>query len=845
MLAPAVCVVLLAVPLAASGPGTRLRLEADFPNAQVLVMPGEAAARIAIGLDFTGPGDSVSVATAFLSRYGTVFGLQPVDQLVLVKADSVVTFERRRGGVPVLDAEVKVTFDARWHLTMVHVGRPLPVTQGEFLVDVGHAEGIAMRGVDVAQVLEAKAVWRSDGTALRPRYLVRVVQRAPFDVLRAVIDAQTGQLLDRRSEKQSVMGSVYDVSPARSLSGTCPNHTDCAPVVEHTLGNLSSGATSLNGPNVIARNCTGSGAGSSCVPTATPNGSGDFIETPDYGVNNTDQFGEVMTYYQVDGVATWLTTLRTGFKLGFVDALTNIPTEQEYFLASGPFGHYAIELGQGAMVDWAYDSDIVFHELGHGVVQDTAQFGFYGQDAYGTWGEGGSLNEGSADCLSVGFSDDAILGDFIGPALQAEGLILTPYIRKVDDIFTCHGYNLPDAGNPGRFGEIHDDGRILGSFFWALHDRVRTLQPYAAESGLVNALASLNGSTEFHEVALALQQTMTSQYGQPAGDLVQCLSCEHDIPGCDTHTRRIYAGETHESRLLGSELAPAMGNGEMPSTFQYELAVPANQVVTFDRFAITEGALPKLYARFNTRVGWANGQPTFDHVITDQGQTLPAQTTAGTWYLQGAAVDPGNCGFSECTRRFGIRAQFSGGITRPAIPEQTCSLGSGTGPCTCVPDCTGKMCGSDGCGGMCGSACPSGKACSAAGVCVCQGQCTGRACGDIRLRDAVRHAPAAPAIQRPAPVWAARPSATGRCAGRTAAGNPADSAGLIKFAKSPRVRVSMQGSAVEARLSTAAPAVARQEATTVRAATPFTAAPAGAPRAARRVRWRCSWRWSC
>ena len=47
----------------------------------------------------------------------------------------------------------------------------------------------------------------------------------------------------------------------------------------------------------------------------------------------------------------------------------------------------------------------------------------------------------------------------------------------------------------------------------------------------------------------------------------------------------------------------------------------------------------------------------------------------------------------------------------------------------CTSDCTGKMCGPDGCGGDCGT-CPGGFACDNYGYCLCQPQCAGKACGN-------------------------------------------------------------------------------------------------------------------
>ncbi len=48
----------------------------------------------------------------------------------------------------------------------------------------------------------------------------------------------------------------------------------------------------------------------------------------------------------------------------------------------------------------------------------------------------------------------------------------------------------------------------------------------------------------------------------------------------------------------------------------------------------------------------------------------------------------------------------------------------------CVPQCTGKVCGSDGCTGSCGT-CPTGESCDASGQCQtsCVPQCSGKQCG--------------------------------------------------------------------------------------------------------------------
>jgi len=70
-----------------------------------------------------------------------------------------------------------------------------------------------------------------------------------------------------------------------------------------------------------------------------------------------------------------------------------------------------------------------------------------------------------------------------------------------------------------------------------------------------------------------------------------------------------------------------------------------------------------------------------------------------------------------------------GGTCAPGCgANEACSVDQTA--CECAPDCTGKVCGDDGCGGSCGD-CAANEACSAdQSVCVCTPDCTGKVCGD-------------------------------------------------------------------------------------------------------------------
>ncbi len=90
-----------------------------------------------------------------------------------------------------------------------------------------------------------------------------------------------------------------------------------------------------------------------------------------------------------------------------------------------------------------------------------------------------------------------------------------------------------------------------------------------------------------------------------------------------------------------------------------------------------------------------------------------SRCTSGLENCSGACVDldtdPAHCG--SCARACG--------------PDEECRDRS----CICVPDCTGRECGDDGCGGSCGD-CPAGRSCGVDGRCFCASACIGRACGD-------------------------------------------------------------------------------------------------------------------
>ena len=86
----------------------------------------------------------------------------------------------------------------------------------------------------------------------------------------------------------------------------------------------------------------------------------------------------------------------------------------------------------------------------------------------------------------------------------------------------------------------------------------------------------------------------------------------------------------------------------------------------------------------------------------------------------------GACGVNETCTAGGICDCADGGAACDdgcCIPGEICHDDT-----CCAPDCSGKVCGSDGCGGTCGICSGSQELCDA-GLCACQPLCTGKECG--------------------------------------------------------------------------------------------------------------------
>jgi hypothetical protein len=108
--------------------------------------------------------------------------------------------------------------------------------------------------------------------------------------------------------------------------------------------------------------------------------------------------------------------------------------------------------------------------------------------------------------------------------------------------------------------------------------------------------------------------------------------------------------------------------------------------------------------------------PTND-AVAPQDTSTPTPEDAGS-PLDASALDTGGSAVDAVAPQ----------DTSTSTPEDAGSpLDASALDVPCAPDCTGKQCGDDGCGGNCGN-CPQNEACDA-GQCICVPSCVGKQCG--------------------------------------------------------------------------------------------------------------------
>jgi hypothetical protein len=178
--------------------------------------------------------------------------------------------------------------------------------------------------------------------------------------------------------------------------------------------------------------------------------------------------------------------------LGVFDNAAFVPAEG---LLPGFPESDAILFGQGTASDFAYDGDVVYHELGHAVMARIApDLPSMRVDALGLNTMPGGMHEGYADLMTMFVTNDPEIGEYAALAFGGE----VTEIRNLANPATCPVWIT---------GEVHDDSLPFTGAVWDARQRVATTDE--ARAGFDRAVFAAQGTLgELDDFGTAAQKTL-------------------------------------------------------------------------------------------------------------------------------------------------------------------------------------------------------------------------------------------------------------------------------------------------------------------------------------------------
>jgi hypothetical protein len=347
--------------------------------------------------------------------------------------------------------------------------------------------------------------------------------------LRAWVSARTGALLEvEQLVLQAKQASVFAINPVHtpqpSLVTLANLEDDPQPWAEGV--ELEPGH--LNGTRAIVFNCIDAPDGpyapwheqDDCYPTQRvhADAEGDFfVPLPDVShladnVDPQDLYAELALYWHAEQFFTHLAELgvaefpceRSTMLANFHRPVADDPTEYQAYSNAYYSGVCDIEegptmlVGQGSQVDFAYDGDVVYHELGHGIVEQLTSEGLLGYRyrSDGTLRDARAVNEAIADYHAIMLTDRPELGEYIALYTPAS---TTEWFRNADNLARC-----PDDLN----GEEHTDGVPLTGALWSARTRIGGDK---LDGVVLASLPLLARDATLEEAAAALLEVATAE----------------------------------------------------------------------------------------------------------------------------------------------------------------------------------------------------------------------------------------------------------------------------------------------------------------------------------------------
>jgi MYXO-CTERM domain-containing protein len=488
--------------------------------------------------------------------------------------ETVVRFEQTHRGLPVIGrgAAVRMTSRGDELLTTTDLEEELPASVLPSLA-ASAAASIAAR-VAPGTITDADAhlvVWPLAGGGSRLAYAV--LPRIPAGIPlapRIIVDAQSGKVLESRDMLRFAKATVYRFNPTKT------------PVLESldlALTPDAAAAGKLTNPFVTSSNCIDhktvrdlSVSGFKAKvhvcdieQVATADAESNFVYTPSDVAgaleSRTDNYAEVSMYYHSGKAYEFFRSLQgspdaqvvvdkplrvianlqipagiaSGNLLAAADPNTPLEAFQNAFFAPAGGGLGAIFqqlygfkagalwFGQGPVRDYAYDGDVVYHELTHAVVDATIKLEAWHLDSRGVIDAPGAMNEGLADYFSSAITGDPDVGEYASKDITggASGVIRT--LANEDKCPT------------NVIGEVHFDSTLFSGALWQARASLPEADRTKFDAALYKAMRTNPGRGDlgYDDLAKLFLATLGTDLPAGATALTASMTARGVLPSCE------------------------------------------------------------------------------------------------------------------------------------------------------------------------------------------------------------------------------------------------------------------------------------------------------------------------
>ncbi len=535
------------------------------------------------------------IARAFAARgAGLPETSLAVRRVRAIDRGSLVSIVQSHRGLPVIGPSAAVRLDdagrVRWSrssLRAIDLADLTPALSASAAFTAAGQRGAPVRSRLVIAALGSAAprlAWE----------LVGPPDRARLEVWQLLVDAGSGRVIAKRNLIRTAAAHLAEVHPENPVS--TPDR------VEVTLSELPVSATRLSGPDVHAWNCIdnrqcvdiGFGYYHWCEPgpRAQTNADGNFLDIrpPANMLSGKDLYAELMSYFQTQKAYTaYRALLGDEFTIDGspITAVANLqfpgdscdgpgsapagsvlmPLDNAFFAPAGSaivpgIDGASISMGQGTTADFAYDGDVIYHEIGHGVVYTLApDLGYVLPHEHGIDTTPGGLVEGLPDYMSVSVTNDPLLGEFVGKDLVPESGV----IRNLDNQRRCPA---------DLVGEPHFDGEIIGGALWEVRAGLAEADRADMDRAVMIAIDGMGADSNFASFQEAVAAELELALGAEAAGAAADAFAARGLTDCGGFVRDLAIGEVHRALFLVNPGPDGSAPAAVQFRVDFELGAP-------------------------------------------------------------------------------------------------------------------------------------------------------------------------------------------------------------------------------------------------------------------------------